>query len=75
MHSRSVVAGAETVLPVKSVRRFDRGAIDLNTEAGTIWNGNLAVPDLQGLFGQCLAVLQIQCVSIAVTLPGAAAAT
>ena len=57
LHSHSVVACAEPVLPIKSVRRLDRGAIYLNAEAGTFWNRNLAIPDLQGLFCQCLAVL------------------
>jgi hypothetical protein len=68
-----VVAGTEAVLRVEPTRLVDLGQVEFHAETWLLRHLDMPAHDLQRLLRQALDVLQIQCVSTAVTRPGAKA--
>ena len=75
MHRHRVVARADTVRFVECVRLLDLPKVNLDPESWPLRQLDHAAADRKRSFVNRWPSWQIQCVSIAVTRPGAAAAT
>jgi hypothetical protein len=71
LHRDRIVAGAEAVLAIERVRRLDGRQVELDTESRCARHLHMAADDRERLFVSAWPSCQIQCVSIAVTRPGA----